>query len=138
MRLNIPQVDLEKASGRWLTYVPGVRVKLCRFHSKHANAVKQRLLKEMRDGLTSNEEVDPEKTTEYILRVYAEGVVLDWEGLIDLDKNTPLKYTPEVAYQILSNDENVEFFNWIALQAEKFENFAKEVREDNIKKQESS
>lgn len=64
--------------------------------------------------------LDPEKNKEIVARAMAEGVLLGWDHVIDAQKQE-VKYTPQLAYQVLMRDP--EFRDFISEYAMAMTNF---------------
>lgn len=64
--------------------------------------------------------LDPEKNKEIVARAMSEGVLLGWEHVVDAQKQE-VKYTPQLAYQVLMRDP--EFRDFVSEYAMAMTNF---------------
>lgn len=102
-----------EVNGRWFDLSDTVKVKVARFGNKEHEEAKRRLqepyLVQIRNGTLSSD-----KNEELSVRAMAETILLDWEGIEDVDGN-PVEYSQDAAYQALL--DNRDFRDMISMLA---------------------
>jgi hypothetical protein len=127
--------DAKEAGGVWVDYYAGdlhIRVKIAR--SGGANEaftrLSNQLLKPYRRGNVNPNDIPRRTQLDLNARVYAETVVLDWEGVYD-DDEKPIPYTVETGIAVFKRVEL--FLDFVMQEAANYKNFAASSRDDEIK-----
>lgn len=115
--------------GVWHSLGGGIQVNLRRINSKKANAVNDKYMEPLQ-AMYPEGDFPEDAQREVLLRQISEGLVADWKGIKD-DEGKDLKFSPEVAYDLLS-DPSLDDFNLKLLSLSsnmKHYKLAKEVKE---------
>ena len=109
MKLNqIKKVQQNIEKGGWvsdLPNLPGVSVKVRGLFNSEAS----KMFAEARATMNEDEFKDPDVQDALDVRLLAETVLVDWDG-IDDDDGEPLEYSKEIAEELLS-DPDLEVFH---------------------------
>lgn len=95
--------DLETGSGVVLDYGDGVKIRIHRAggsNQKFTN--RQTVLIKPFQRQINNDTLPPEKGRELNIQLYAETVIVGWEGVTDRDGN-PLPFTKENAIRVMTD-----------------------------------
>ncbi len=119
-----------ETDGVWIPFGEGTRVKVRRFQSKPVQMVQQRLQKPYA-GLVRGGQSLPDDIAEKItIRLIAEAVIVDWEGVTDREGNI-LPNTTEAKVQVLT--DLPDFRNAVASAAMEREVFKAQSDEESAK-----
>lgn len=117
-------VDPDKVSkGSWVDFM-GAKFLVARYNNREAEAARAVAMHELYTELMKKEEPsdqDQKKLQDIQVRVMADHVLLGWKNL-SLDGKT-LKYSHDKAYEILSNEEFQDLYNFVWQESFKRENF---------------
>lgn len=92
--------------GVWCDWILGVKVKIARTGTPEYNTFIQKLMVEQ---VKSEEDVD---TDEVIRKAVARHVIKDWSGIED-DDGTELSYSPEKAYELISDPALSDLYEFV-------------------------
>lgn len=131
MKLSSIKQDQDKAEkGVWVDFPDGLRVLIARAGNTACKKMTAQLRKpienKIKKGLVSDSVL-----SDISKKVVAKQIVLGWENLQD-DDGKEIPYSPEKAYELISDPENEIFYNWILESSVDEMNFRKESKEDEL------
>jgi len=111
VKLSALKVDPEASrDGIWFDWVQGVRLKIARIGNPAFDARLRALMDEAQErGETANQD-------EVTKQAVAETVLVDWEG-IDQDNGKPLKWSPKVSAELLSDEALADLYKFVVVKA---------------------
>lgn len=121
MRLSIMKADLDlEVEGVWRTYGEGLvppgeplaEFKIARIGTPQYRAFVDKVQRKHAFAIRAGDEHAEEIVTDITNQAIARFVVIDWRGLHDDDGNE-IPYSPERAYEFLSDPEMHDFRNWV-------------------------
>lgn len=118
---------LEK-DGVWIDYREGSRIKIARMGNPRFQRTWAAAMKPYR-RLERENKIPPETQTEVLCQVYAESLLLDWEGFTS--DGEPLPYTKETAKRLLM--AHMDFRDDVTMHAGNEEQFKQAHDEDSEK-----
>jgi len=129
MNFNIPALDVQGSNnGRWFDWKYGISCKIAR----HGNPEYSKRLLEILDAHVG--ESDATEVATEIVAMSADTILLDFKGLTDGEKEpTEIPYSREVAIELLTAEEFIEFQTWVELTSKKMSNFYKEKNKEVVK-----
>lgn len=96
------KTDLKRETeGAWVDYRPGVRLRIARVNNPNYDALLRKLGKPYRSQLR-REDLAGDVLDDIVRKVFAETVLLDWEGIED-DDGKPVPYSKEQALAYLTD-----------------------------------
>jgi hypothetical protein len=116
-------------SGVWVELTPKTKFKIRAFGCTAANDLRERLQKPFAQMLRAGMKIPDEKNEEIGLRILAEAILVNWEG-VKVDDWQP-NYTAENARILF--EKLPKLANWIAGVSMDTQNFRDESREENAK-----
>ena len=105
--MNAADVRLE-AEGVWIDYKDGARLKIARAGNPEFSRASDRERAPFRKQL-KRDSLKSIQQKKILCAVYAKSVLLDWEGIGDMDGKA-VKYTPEIGEQALFHDYDLREF----------------------------
>lgn len=131
MKLSSIKQDQEKSeNGVWVPFTDGLKILIARAGNAECKKMTARLQKPLekriRKGL-----VEDSVLSDIAKKVTAKHIILDWENLED-DDGEEIPYSPEKAYELISDPENEIFYNWVLEASVDEMNFRKESKEDEL------
>lgn len=124
MKLNLVGVDTDvEITGVWVNcpYDPSIRFKIARYGNHKATAMQLQLTKERDDDISIEDLEQMQK------KVIAHTVILDWEGLYDIDTVPPtkIKYSPATCLDLILNNKQLQptIVEWLLAETRKLMHF---------------
>lgn len=130
MSLCLDDIEIEPAladAGVWMQYL-GAKFLVARKGMMY-DARLVELYNENIDLIKSNTTEGNEKALEISQRCFAEKILLDWEGVVDKEKN-PIPYTPELGLALVRNVKQFELVREIERFSNSHRNFQAHVLEE--------
>ncbi len=121
VKLSRIRVDTDKAqNGVWKDW-NGIGLLIARIHTPHYQEVLQRHIEPVLHIVSENGNSCSE-AQEATNRAISEAVLLDWRNL-EGDDGEPLEYSPEKAYELLTDPELVDLHDFVIIAANSRENY---------------
>jgi hypothetical protein len=121
--------------GVWVDIADGIKYKIAKKDNINFRNAVLRLVKS--SGFTqyqiSNGKIPTESWVDIGIKATAETVLLDWEGVLDESTGKPVKYTPQIGYDLMK--ENEGFLEDIQQLSADISIFQNKVESDEIEKQ---
>lgn len=110
----------KKEEGVWLDLIDGARIKIAYNQSER---VERKVLTHQEKSSFRGREQNFEEKAQMMMEIFAEEVVLDWEG-IDEEEGKPLPYSTENALKLLKECPPIK--NFVFKESARIENFVQE------------
>ena len=106
------RLDNDKSTeGIWRKFGAGIEVKIARMHNPDFNKYYEEIRGPHLSQIRSRS-IDMETSVDLMKRAVARWIIRDWKNLED-EKGKAIKYSPEKAYEIISDPANVLFYDFI-------------------------
>ena len=132
---DIAETDLAaEENGRWFNDIfdneTNVNVKLRRLSSKASMLVRRRLDKKYRHKMDAKGEYDDDFGLEVVTEQIANGVIVDWSGLVDND-GQDIPFSPATAHKLLRMLPS--FRDAVVVLCNNMENYRKNRKDEAVK-----
>lgn len=128
--LNLESIAIEPdlaTKGVWADFAGG-RFLLARIGAAYQQRLVE-LYNQHRDLIQTETAEGNAKAVDIYRQVYAETVLLDWDQIVDNDKN-PVKYTPELGMKILQDPRQYELVAFIEQFVSRRSNYQERVEQE--------
>ena len=120
-----------EVGGVWFDYKGGSRLLIARYgNPEHVNLERRLEAQHAQDLQSKDPAVQAEARTAINMAVFSHTILKGWEGILDEDGETELKYTQETAAELLKHQQ---FFNAVLEFAVDSESFLKYKKDDAVK-----
>jgi hypothetical protein len=111
-KLSQFRLDGDKSiEGVWHKFAAGIEIKIARMHNPEFDKYYAEI-SESHLGDLRRRSVDAELRTELMKKAVARCIIRDWRNIED-DNGKAIKYTPEKAYEIISDPANLLFYEFV-------------------------
>lgn len=129
--LSLMPDPVREKEGVWRTYAPGVRARIARMNNPAFVEAHRRAFGPHRSRLRRGE-MPPDELSRLLIRLHAEHILLDWEGIDDEATLKPQPYSVEKAFEYLSDPRCEHFYSWVLETAGEVELYRSEQREESL------
>ena len=114
---QLPKRDSTKATeGIWVPVENGIRFKVASVTTAGYVAAVERALKVCRP-VSKKGVLDEERFVDLVQRATADFLLLDWEN-VDGEDGKPMRYTPDLGYQFLSDPDYRAIYDYVQIVAQ--------------------
>lgn len=129
MRLCDIETDVgAEINGVWKTYKNSkFKVRIARVGNPAFDRASRDLKTDVATVNAARQALTPREQKRVMAKTVATHIIKDWEGLVENDGVTPIKYTPEKAEELLLRDGMADFYDWVMFEANRQESFRQTV-----------
>jgi hypothetical protein len=132
MQLNIPSIDIDvETDGKWFTYKGSIRFKIARIGN---DAYKAGAAAMYELSQAEKEDLSAEQQASMMAELYSRYILMDWDGVVDINTSMAVEYTPAVGMDVLLAPKHKDLLSFILRQAGSIDNYWQEVTQETGKK----
>lgn len=101
--------DLEE-KGKWfpLPFAPGIELRIARDGNRNYNRLMAKIIEER--GIRDVDKIKFDEMNEILLILQSETILVDWKGVVDVETEKPVKYTPKQGRELMQKSKDLREF----------------------------